>query len=127
MNDYNFTASDNEIYLISIEDSGEEITVFKNDENLGHISFRMISDDSPNNEFYHITHLALDKCRRRGIGRACLVFHRQTFGQPITAGVDIGTTSDDGSNLTGEGLPFVTKMREEGLIVSEEEWDDFDD
>ncbi len=126
MNNHNFTAKDSEIYLISADEFGEEITVFKDGESLGHISLERISDEGPDNEIFYVTHLSLENCRRLGIGRACLQLHHRTFGRPITAGVDNGTTSGDGSHLTGDGLPFVTKMREEGLIVSDEELDDSD-
>lgn len=126
MNKTDFRAQDEDVYEIWIDDSGEEISVFKDESKLGSISLNVIHDDMSSLELYHITHLALDKCKRRGIGRACLIYHRELFGMPISAGSDTGTRSDDGSHLTGDGLPFVTRMREEGLIISDaeqEEWE----
>ncbi|MDE2175082.1 MAG: hypothetical protein KGJ54_07325 [Betaproteobacteria bacterium] len=118
MNSIDFSATDGKTYSIAIDDFGIEIHISFNGVNVGKISLRFIegaaSDGSDN--VYHITSLALDKCRQKGIGRRCLQLHRELFGTILTAGNDNGTTSDDGSHLTGDGPGFIAKMRSEGIV-----------
>lgn len=114
---YNFTATDGKIYEISLDDFGEDISVIFAGVTVGTISLRLIEGDYPNlPEIYHITHLALERCSRRGIGRRCLELHRENFDSPLTAGTNDGTTSQDGSHLTGDGPGFIEKMRKEGIV-----------
>lgn len=119
MNETRFLASDGKTYLIAIDDSGEDIHVSHDDSVVGTISLRLIESDDPYQpDIYHITHLALDECSHRGIGRRCLQLHRETFASPLTAAEDNGTTCADGSHLTGDGPGFIAKMRREGLVCS---------
>lgn len=115
-----FDAKNGTRYEIAIEDSGEEITVWLDGVKKGFISLRRIEgpeDWSPDS--YHITHLALEGCRRLGIGRRCLQLHSSMFGSPITAGNGYSGQMDDGSHLTGDGPGFIAKMRQEGLVVDD--------
>ena len=117
MNETNFTANNGQLYLIQLDDFGEEIYVYQDGKKLGSISLCCIEkDDHFMSEVYKITHLELEPCKGLGIGRRCLQFHKEVYDAPLTAGNDNGATSDDGSHLTGDGLPFVTQMRKEGIV-----------
>ncbi len=117
MNETNFKATNRQLYVIQLDDFGEEIYVYQDGKKLGSISLRCIKGDGDYMpDIYHITHLELEPCKGLGIGRRCLQFHKEVYDAPLTAGDDNGTTSDDGSHLTGDGLPFITQMRKEGIV-----------
>lgn len=127
-NNYYFTATDGKTYEISVDDSGEEIRVIFAGVTVGTISLRLIEGDPPHQpDIYHITHLALEECSHRGIGRCCLELHRMIFDSPLTAGADNGTTSEDGSHLTGDGPGFIAKMRTAGIVHSLTRCEDYYD
>lgn len=65
---------------------------------------------------YLIVDLALEGCKREGVGRECLRLHKEEFDAPIQAGPDDGSRPDDGSYLIDDGAGFIAKMREEGLV-----------
>lgn len=65
---------------------------------------------------YHITHLALEACKGNGIGSFALRLHRDVFETVLTAGVE-GPECPDGSHLRGDGVPFIAKMRERGIVA----------
>ena len=99
MNEIDFLASDGKTYQIQIDDPGDEINVLFQGVKKGSISLRLIEGDQPYQpDVYHITHLALDPCSHRGIGRRFLQFHRQLFDAAITAGSNDGIKCDDGSH-----------------------------
>lgn len=106
---------------IEIDDEGETITVYDNDDAIGVIRLDFAPIDFPYcmDEYYYITELALDKCRRQGVGRECLKFHSETFGFPLVAAKSYGPELADGSHLIDDGLPFIRKMREEGIVCPE--------
>jgi hypothetical protein len=127
-----FIANDGLEYFIDVETDETEIVVSRSGETLGRISLRFVEGDPPHlPDSYHITHLELDSCRGRGIGRRCLQLHREYYDAPITAGGNDGTTSEDGSHLTGDGPGFIAKMQAEGLVdgsgSSASYWDRFDE
>lgn len=117
MNIKNVNAKNGVDYTLSINDEGTEITVSRGADALGTISLDYIQLDWPDPDHYHITHLSLDRCSGIGLGRECLIFHKECFDMPITAGDDHGQQSGDGSHLTGMGPGFIKTMRQEGLVV----------
>jgi len=129
MNTKDVTAKTGEVFTICIDDDGTEITVRRGGDARGTISLNYIEGDWPDPDHYHITHLSLEKCSGIGLGRKCLIFHKECFDAPITAGNDNGIQSNDGSHLTGSGPGFIRKMRQEGLVVPSisERWDRYDD
>ncbi|WP_114807795.1 GNAT family N-acetyltransferase [Vibrio cholerae] len=109
-----FTTERNLRFEINIDDEGHEITVKKDGNVVGTINLSEKLDFG--HEFY-ITHLSLNECRRQGIGRECLKFHKRIFDTPITAASPcVSHPMNDGSHLTGDGLPFINQMREEGIV-----------
>lgn len=124
-----FQSKDNgAIYRLEIDDTGELITVSKVTlERIGSISLLYIDDeDAPNQGCFHITNLSLEACKRRGVGRACLLYHRELFSSPLTAGSAYENNSEDGSHLTGDGGGFIAKMRSEGIVRKDRsDGDDF--
>ena len=111
-----FIAKDGETYEIDIEND-EEIIVRLKGVSMGSISLTYKQDDFSDTEYYYITHLALDACKRKGIGRACLLYHLECYGYVLTASVLFaGIENEDGSHLTGDGVPFISKMRDEGIV-----------
>jgi len=126
MNEVDFLASDGNTYKIQIDDPGDEINVLFQGAKKGSISLRLIEGDLPcQPDIYHITHLALDSCSHRGIGRRCLQFHRELFDAPITAGSNVGTKCDDGSHLTGDGPGFIARMKAEGLVCEDDDCSEY--
>jgi hypothetical protein len=117
MNIKNVTAKNGEDYTISIDDDGIEIIVSQGVDALGTIGLDYIQNDWPDRDHYYITRLALEKCAGIGLGRACLIFHKECFDAPITASDEHGQRSQDGSHLTGMGPGFIYKMRQEGLVA----------
>lgn len=115
--------------MVCIDDDGTEITVSRGGDVLGTILLNYIECDWPDPDHYHITNLSLERCSGMGLGRECLIFHKECFDAPITAGDDHGRESLDGSHLTGTGPGFIRKMRQEGLVVPSvsEGWDRYDD
>jgi hypothetical protein len=114
------TAKDGNKYFIDL-DGGENITVFdSNQGQVGSITLMYVSGDdweSPN--YFYLQNLDLNGCTRLGIGTEVFRLHKKIFGEPITAANEFGPRMDDGSHLIDDGIPFVARMREKGLICAE--------
>lgn len=113
-----FQAKDGNLYVIAVDEDGYEITVSRGVTRLGVVRLDRREDDFGRGEveYYHITHLALEPCKGLGIGRACLLHHIETFGLLLTAGYADRGPAADGSHLTGDGVPFMARMRDEGIV-----------
>ncbi|WP_248767869.1 hypothetical protein [Pseudomonas sp. MWU12-2345] len=130
--DREFYAADGKIYTITIDDEGEDISVTRDGKNLGKIRLEY-REDGDGSAYYHITHLALEACKRLGIGQRCLEIHKEAFCEPLTAGTSALGQFDDGSHLTGDGPAFIAKMRKKGIVApstavnlttaDDEDWD----
>ncbi|MGV0961886.1 MULTISPECIES: hypothetical protein [Burkholderiales] len=116
-----FTSKSGQQYDIDVTD-GSEILVTKDGKKCGSIllSYRECDGD----DYYHITNLGLEGCKGQGVGRQCLKMHKETFGSPLTAGSSHNGKQDDGSHLTGDGPGFIKKMREEGIVCRERNYDE---
>jgi hypothetical protein len=114
--EFTFKAKDDNEYEISFDDDGNEIDVYRAGKKLGSISLDF-RDDDDDREHYHITHLALDGCKKLGIGEQCLKLHKEIFNTPLTAGRSNAGQQDDGSHLTGDGPAFIASMREKGIVA----------
>jgi hypothetical protein len=107
-------------FLISVSGDFEKISVSVEGCNVGSISLYRLEDDYSGRFCYFICGLDLEKCRRQGVGEAALLFHRH-----INGGVPIGAANswelfrEDGAHLTGDGLPFIARMREKGIVSPE--------
>ena len=122
MNEVDFLASDGNTYQIQIDEPRDEINVFFQGARKRSISFHLIEGDLPcQPDIYHTTHLALDSCSHRGIGRRCLQFHRELFDATTTAGSNDGTKCDDCSHLTGDGPGFIARMKAEGSVCEDDD------
>jgi hypothetical protein len=119
-----FITQSGQQYDIDVTD-GSEILVTKNGEKCGSIvlSYRE-GDGQMIPDTYHITNLGLEDCKGQGVGRRCLELHKENFGEPLTAGSSHSGKQDDGSHLTGDGPGFIEKMREEGIVCRERNYDD---
>ena len=113
-----YQSSSGGIFQILLSDDGEKIYVTHHDLEVGSLSLRFFEGEAQytNDDHFHITHLELDSCKRMGIGRRCLQFHKEIFNAPITAGNAFDGEKEDGSHLIGNGIPFIAKMREEGIV-----------
>lgn len=122
-----FKAKDDALYVITIDDDGCEIVVSQGIKRLGEIRLDYREDEGVRGEFcfFHITHLELGRCKGLGIGRACLEFHKRQFDMPLTAGYADRGQAEDGSHLTGDGVGFIARMREEGIVEPEADQDRF--
>lgn len=115
-----FKAKDGRSYTLVIPDEGDRISAEYCDNEVGHISLDYISDEygCPGG-YYYITDLAMDSCKGNGIGEAALRFHKEIFDGPIVAAPEHGTKMHDGSHLIDDGLPFIRRMREKGIVCPE--------
>lgn len=114
-----FTTKDDRKVIISIDDSGEKITVTdQNGLKVGEIELQ----ESDGGAYYHIIRMHLDdqkgSYRHQGIGRQALKFHKEIFQAPLTTSNNDGIRKDDGSHLTGDAPEFIAKMRAEGIVES---------
>ncbi|HCT7898834.1 TPA: hypothetical protein OT849_002875 [Enterobacter cloacae] len=112
---YDFVAKDGNTYQIDLED--EFIEVRLNDEIMGSISLNLIQNDDRVPDYYYITDLSLEKCKRLGIGRECLRLHQEEIGAPICAAEENSGKMSDGSHLIDDGVYFIARMRAEGIVV----------
>lgn len=117
---HEFTAKDGNKYYIDLDD-GQDITVYdSNKSRVGSVTLMHVNeDDWKMPSYFYLQHLELDKCKRLGIGTEVFRLHNEIFGEPITAASELGPRMDDGSHLIDDGIPFVAKMREKGLICAE--------
>ncbi|MHB1697423.1 MAG: hypothetical protein ACYCSQ_04895 [bacterium] len=113
--------------LILINFSEDEITVEKlTGEKIGEILLkpheRVIKDDYTEFLGYYITRLSMEEgidkqYIHKGIGRTCLLYFKDKYGDIYAASIlGSGPKPDDGSELVNDGVPFVEKMRKEGII-----------
>lgn len=116
-----FTSKSGQQYDIDVTD-GSEILVTKDGKKCGSILLSCRECDDA--DHYHIANLGLEGCKRQGVGRQCLKLHKEIFGAPLTAGSSHSGKQDDGSHLTGDGPGFIEKMREEGIVCRERNYDD---
>jgi hypothetical protein len=127
MHQKEFVAKDGLTYTITINDSGEEITVSTATESLGVIDLKRISNPR-GPHYYLITVLNLEKCKRKGLGEASLRFHQDVFHLSLTANGDVreGRRSNE-SQITRDGIMFIQKMRAKGVIEAEDFHDAFNE
>ncbi|SDK59936.1 hypothetical protein SAMN05192566_1830 [Methylophilus rhizosphaerae] len=125
MHQKEFVAKDGQTYSIRLNDSGEEISVFQGTEPMGVIDLKRVRMPS-GIEYYLLTVLDLEKCKRKGIGEASLRYHQEIFRRPLTANGDVreGRRSS-GSQITREGVLFIQKMRMKEVVAPEEFHDAF--
>lgn len=123
-----FTAKDGKKYFIELDD-GENITVFdSNQGRVGSITLMHVNeDDWKLPSYFYLQNLDLKGCTRLGIGTEVFRLHNEIFGEPITAANEFSPRMDDGSHLIDDGIPFVAKMREKGLICAEANNEEFMD
>jgi len=116
-----FTSKSGQQYEIDVTD-GSEILVTKDGKKCGSILLSCRECDDA--DYYHITNLGLEGCKGEGVGRQCLKLHKEMFDAPLTAGSSHSGKQDDGSHLTGDGPGFIKKMREEGIVCRERNYDE---
>jgi hypothetical protein len=116
-----FRAKDGNSYTIKIDDIGERIEVSLQDVSLGQILLEYRYDPPIELEHFYINDLALNKCRGKGLGEAALSFHIEQFGLPIVAAREHGSKREDGSHLIEDGVHFIRRMREKGIVCPEPE------
>ncbi len=127
MNTTSFKSKSGQQYEIDVGD-GSEITVYKNGKKCGSIVLSCREGDGQMiPDTYHITNLGLDDCKGQGLGRRCLELHKEMFDTPLTAGSNNMGKQEDGSHLTGDGVGFIEKMRKEGIVCREANYDDTSD
>lgn len=116
-----FTSQSGQLYEIDVTD-GSEILVTKDGKKCGSILLSCRECDDA--DYYHITNLGLEGCKGEGVGRQCLKLHKEMFDALLTAGSSHSGKQDDGSHLTGDGPGFIEKMRKEGIVCRERNYDD---
>lgn len=120
-----FVAKDGLSYTISLDATGEEISVSQGPERLGIIDLKRVHTPG-GADYYLITVLDLEKCKRRGLGEASLRYHHDVFHLPLTANGDVreGRRSNE-SQLTREGIIFIQKMRAKEVVEPEDFYNAF--
>ncbi|MEZ0287498.1 MAG: hypothetical protein ACAH05_00895 [Methylophilus sp.] len=125
MHQKEFVAKDGLTYTITINMSGEEITVAQASGRLGVIDLKRVINPRGSN-YYLITVLDLEKCKRIGLGEASLRYHQEIFRLPLTSNGDVreGRRSNE-SQLTRDGIIFIQKMRAKEVVEAEDFHDAF--
>ncbi|WP_460164288.1 hypothetical protein [Pseudomonas sp. S2_F03] len=118
-----FTAR-GEIYEIEIDEDTHRIYVGKAGKRVGTIDIDEREDGFSGEVYFYICHLALDACKGQGIGQACLEYHNEIYGGPLTAAMPNSGELLDGSHLTGDGVPFIARMRAKGIVAPVDSWRD---
>jgi hypothetical protein len=114
-----------ETYDIEIDEDTYTIHVRQAGKHLGKIELDERQDDFSGEFYYHICHLALEACKGRGIGQACLEFHKEIYGGLLTAARPNSGELPDGSQLIGDGIPFIARMRAKKIVAPIEDlWDE---
>ena len=108
MSETEFRAKDGKLYTINVDDEGERLEVSLQGVSLGHILLEYRYDPPIEPEHFYIHDLALDKCKEH-------------FGLPIVAAREHGPKREDGSHLIDDGVPFIRRMREKGIVCPEPE------
>jgi hypothetical protein len=106
-----------EIYEIEINEPSHLVHMRPAGQSLGTINLNEREDDFPKDGYYHICHLALDACKGRGLGQACLEFHKENYSAPLTAAQPGSGSLPDGSHLIGDGIPFIARMRAKRIVA----------
>jgi hypothetical protein len=120
MHQKEFVAKDGITYTIKLDATGEEISVLKGTELIGVIDLKRVINPRGSN-YYLITVLDLEKCKRIGLGEASLRYHREIFRLPLTANGDIGEgRRSSKGQMTREGIVFIQKMRAKEVIEAED-------
>lgn len=117
-----FTAKDNKEYVLLIDDKGEHVIVQFESIELGYIKLEYVKSSYKGPpEHYYITSLEMSKCKRVGLGEAALRFHKESFSLPLVAAEEGSKKLSDGSHLIDDGIPFIRRMREKGIVCPESE------
>ena len=89
------------------------------------VELRLIEDDMQCFNYHYLVDLSLNMLGedylKQGIGTRILELYRKHCvedGQSFTAANYDGQQRDDGSHLTGDGLPFVNSMIEKKILDS---------
>ncbi|HSI45803.1 MAG TPA: hypothetical protein VK950_06470, partial [Methylophilus sp.] len=107
-------------YTIKVDATGEEISILKGTELLGMLDLKRVVNPRGSN-YYLITVLDLEKCKRVGLGEASLRYQQEVFRLPLTANGDIGEgRRSSKGQMTREGIVFIQKMRAKGVIEAED-------
>lgn len=102
---------------INVDDFTYETRITDNRDNreIGSFIFKTVEDD--NHSYLLITNMDIESdYRRQGIGTAVILRVKEESGLVICASRDTGMQREDGSHLTGDGLPFAYSLVEKGLI-----------
>lgn len=122
---------DGQIVVMSTDDRYDEVNVealFGRDRvKVGRFEFDQ-PEDCPY-DCYRLSYMVLDgdggRFRRKGIGRAILQFFIARTESRLICEPPGGPANDFGTQVCDEGIPFVQRMKEEGLIwFSEDEPED---
>lgn len=117
-----FVAKDKKEYVILIDDEGERISVEFNGDELGYMILKYVESSCQGPpEHYYIVELEMSKCKGVGLGEASLKFHKEIFSLPIVAAEEGSNKLSDGSHLIDDGIPFVRRMRDKGIVCPEPE------
>lgn len=120
MHQKEFVAKDGQTYTIKLDATGEEILILKDVEPLGVIDLKRVVNPRGSN-YYLITVLDLEKCKRIGLGEASLRYQQEVFRLPLTSNGDIGEgRRSSKGQMTREGIVFIQKMRAKGVIEAED-------
>tara|TARA_B100000700_G_scaffold313905_1_gene399678 strand:+ start:9894 stop:10277 length:384 start_codon:yes stop_codon:yes gene_type:complete len=115
-----FEANDGRTYTLVIPDEGDRISAELCGNEVGYIALDYISGEYKRpGDYYYITDLAMNRCKGIGIGEEALRFHKEIFDTPIVAAPERGPKMQDGSHLIDDGLPFIRRMREKGIVCPE--------
>lgn len=108
--------NDGSRYVLQADDELERIGVLHLGNEVGHFEFAYEFDDMARVGYWILMYMTIEH-KRKGLGREILKFHKEcTRDDIIISRLGDGLKWEDGSEVVDEGIPFVQKMRNEGLI-----------
>jgi hypothetical protein len=116
MHQKEFIAKDGQAYIIQLDETGQEVLIFKDSQQVGVIDL-ILRKEAKGAESFLVTVLDLEQCKRKGIGEASLRYHKEIFHRPLRANGNIREGRQSKENLlTREGIGFIGNMRKKGVI-----------
>lgn len=116
MHQTEFIAKDSQTYVIQVDETGQEILIFRDADKVGVIDL-LLRKEAKGAESFLVTVLDLEKCKGKGIGEASLRYHKDTFHRPLRANGNVREGRQSSENfMTKEGIGFIGNMRKKGVI-----------
>ena len=111
METHDFIDNQNRNITLQFDDSYDDIQAYCGDVHIGGILFNLVEDEC--SSYLKVINMYLDKVpkfKRSGIGSYIIKFVEGNLGYRVTFGSNDGSSTEDGSHLTGDGPAFARSI-----------------